>query len=135
MRPRKPSGPGGCAAIASRAGSTVFSTPPRLVSNTARTWLGGSTPPPVPAEMPALAMTRSSGPAAAIQSRMAAWSRTSSARVRTAAPRAAQDASTAASRAVSRPERCSVTPGAASASASARPMPEEAPVMRTLRQG
>ena len=136
IRPRKPSGPGGCAAMASSAGSTVFSTPVTLVSKTARAWAAGSVAPPVPAEIPALAMARSSRPAPAIQPAMAAASRTSSTRGRAVAPAAVQAAATAASRArIPAAERCSTTPGAG---AGQRQRPAEAggaPVTSTCRQG
>ena len=52
-------------------------TPVTLVSKIARAWAGGSVSPPVPAEIPALAITRSRRPQLAIQPAMAAASRTS----------------------------------------------------------
>ena len=135
IRPRKPPVPGSCAAIAASAGKAVFSAPVTLVSKMARAWSAGSVEPPVPAEMPALAKTRSSRPAPAIQPAMASRSRTSTTCGRASAPAAAQAAAVAASRPASRPPRCSVTPGRAQASASARPMPDDAPVTSTCRQG
>ena len=62
---------------------------------------------------------------------IAAASRTSSTTGATVAPLARHAATTMSSRASSRPDRWSVVPGAASAWASAAPMPDEAPVMRT----
>ncbi len=59
--------------------------------------------------------------------------RTSSSRLSTMAPRSPQLSATADSRVWSRPDRCSVVPGLAKATASAAPIPDEAPVIRTVR--
>ena len=86
---------------------------------------------PVPAETPALAMTRSSRPAPVTHASIDDSFWTSSTFGWTTALRASQAAVVPRRRSGSRPERCSVTPGAASSAASAAPRPEEAPVIRT----
>src|SRR5258708_5614704 len=98
-------------------------------------WSWVSPAPPVPAEIPALAMTRSSARSrspAMIQAPTASRSVTSMRLAPTAAPLARHSAATESSRARSRPPSRSRTPGAAYSRASAAPMPLDAPVMRML---
>ena len=116
---------------ASTAGRTVFSTPPTFVENVRRTFASSSMPVPTPA----FAKTRSRGASASqerIHSRIAASSATSTTSARTAAPAARQADATASSRPRSRPQRKSPSPRFAHSSASALPIPELAPVMRTF---
>jgi len=96
----------------SMAGRMVLKTPVMLVAIRARMFSGVSKlASPGPMEMPALAMTRSSGAAAVIQAFEAAWSVTSRMVSVTVAPSARAVVAVSARRAASRPARWSVAPG------------------------
>jgi hypothetical protein len=93
-----------------------LATPSTLVAKITRAWASLSPSVPVPAEIPALATTRSSGArssAVSIQRRTATASTTSTAAVSTSAPAARQAASIDASRPRSRPPSTKLTPLAA----------------------
>jgi len=98
------------------AASTVSTTPSMLIARMRRTCSASSVLLLVPGEMPALAMTRSSGLArstAAIHSRNAARSVTSSTAGDVVAPSRRTSVSVAASRPASRPDSARCTPCAA----------------------
>ncbi len=92
----------------------VLKLPSILVASTARNISGFSSPSRAgPADIPAFAITRSSRKQLSIQAATAAWSVTSAMVSVTVAPLARHEPAVAASRAASRPVRCSRIPGVA----------------------
>ena len=117
----------------SAAGWTVLSTPSTLVRNMARACAGVSPSPAVLPEMPAFAITRSSGLRASAektQSSTAGRSVTSMTPGTTSAPADRQWSQTSSNRTELRPESARKTPGSAYSSANAAPIPLDAPLIR-----
>lgn len=122
-------------AMGTISGITVLTTPSTLTAKIRLVWSTPSTPRAVPPEMPALAMTRSTGwwrSTSWIHAAKAGACVTSPVALTTSAPRRRQSAATCSRRSASRPCRQSVAPGMAKLSARAWPRPLEAPVIRIV---
>ena len=124
--------PFGAARKRARVGKTTLRFPVTFVANVRRMLTSSSMPAPIPA----FEKTSSSGAWASqalTQARTAASSATSSTSARTSAPSARQRTATPSRRPASRPHRNRrFAPRRAHSSASASPIPLEAPVIRML---